>query len=47
MPAENIDNLDDDHFFSLVGRISTGTATDQEVDDAKDSAAKARDARDT
>ncbi|MFF2941232.1 hypothetical protein ACFVSQ_15465 [Streptomyces niveus] len=46
MPAENIDDLDDDDFFSLVGNIKTGTATDQEVNDAKDSAAKARDARD-
>ncbi|EST31719.1 hypothetical protein [Streptomyces niveus] len=46
MPAENIDDLDDDDFFSLVGKTSTGTASDQEVQDAKDSAAKARDARD-
>lgn len=45
MSAENVDDLDDDDFFSLVGRISTGTASDQEVQDAKDSAAKARDAR--
>ncbi|WP_405824369.1 hypothetical protein OG705_29560 [Streptomyces sp. NBC_00838] len=45
MPAENIENLDDDDFFSLVGNIARGTATDQEVQDAKDSAAKAREAR--
>lgn len=47
MPAEDIDDLDDDEFAGLVGRIATGTASDQEVEDAKDSVAKARDARHT
>lgn len=47
MPTENVDDLNDDEFAALIGRLASGTATNQEVEDAKDSAAKARDARGT
>ncbi|MFB6951242.1 hypothetical protein ACFCXP_16580 [Streptomyces niveus] len=42
MAAENIDNLDDDDFADLIARLATGTASDQEVEDAKDSARDGR-----